>query len=354
MDCRQKLAIMLLLFLLSAPLLSGEDNRQPQYQAEIIKVSFTRQAGRQRCQLITAVFRTGPYRGRTARLINELNGYPTDIRYRVGHQILVQEMVEGASSRFVIAGPVRADTLYLLTMLFVLSVVLLAGWQGIRSIVSLGLTLMVIFYLLVPAVLRGVDPVKVTLVLASLSTVLTIFLVGGVNRKTVAAVIGTVSGVLAAGYLAWYFGERALLTGYSDETAQMLGYTVNAVNFKGLLFSGIIMGALGAIMDIAVSIASTINELKQSNPQIGFQELIGSGFRVGRDAIGTMVNTLILAYVGGSFPLLMLYQMYRTPFGQIVNSDATATEIVRMLAGSIGLWAAVPATVVSAALFCRE
>jgi uncharacterized membrane protein len=347
----KKQLLVILMLLAIAPPVAGESRKQPIYQAKIIQVIPGPQEGR---QLIAAVFRTGPYRGRTVRLINELNGYPSDIRYRVGHQILIQEAGNGASRQFAIAGPARADSLYALAVLFALGVVLLAGWQGIRSMVSLGLTLMAIFYLLVPAVLRGVDPVKVTLILASLATVLTIFLVGGINRKTVAAVIGTVSGVLTAGYLAWYFAEAALLTGYSDESAQMLGYTANTVNFKGLLFSGIIMGALGAIMDIAVSTASTINELKQSNPQIGFPELIGGGFRVGRDAVGTMVNTLVLAYVGGSFPLLMLYQMYQTPFGQIVNSDATASEIVRMLAGSIGLLAAVPATVVSAALFCRE
>jgi uncharacterized membrane protein len=347
---KKQLILLLILLAIASPV-AGESRKQPIYRAKIIQVISGPQEGR---QLITAVFRTGPYRGRTVRLINELNGYPTDIRYCVGYQILIQESGNGASRQFALAGPARADSLYALAVIFALGVVLLAGWQGIRSMVSLSLTLLAIFYLLVPAVLRGVDPVQVTLILASLATVLTIFLVGGVNRKTVAAVIGTVSGVLTAGYLAWYFGKTALLTGYSDESTQMLGYAVNAVNFKGLLFSGIIMGALGAIMDIAVSIASTVNELKQAHPQIGFQELIGSGFRVGRDAVGTMVNTLILAYVGGSFSLLMLYQMYQTPFGQIINSDATASEIVRMLAGSIGLLAAVPATVVSAALFCRE
>jgi uncharacterized membrane protein len=219
--------------------------------------------------------------------------------------------------------------------------------------ISLSLIFMVIFYLLVPAVLRGVNPIKVTLILAALSTVLTIFLVCGINRKTIAAVIGTVSGVFTAGFLAWSFGKATLLTGYSDESVQMLGYTANSINFKGLLFSGIIMGALGAIMDIAVSIASSINEIKQSNPQISLNSLIAGGFRVGKDAISTMVNTLVLAYVGSSFPLLMLYHIHQTPYIQIINDEAMATEIVRMLTGSTGLLAAVPVTVFCAALFSR-
>jgi uncharacterized membrane protein len=344
----------LLMVTLVSVALGQSRQRQKLYQAKIMAVTNFKNSKNQGQQRIVARFQNGPYIGRTVRVINESNGYPTDLKYTVGNLIFIQEVLDTAQRKFVIFGPVRAVGLYRLVLLFVAGVVIIAGGQGIRSMVSLSLILMVIFYLLVPAVLRGVNPIKVTLILAALSTVLTIFLVGGITRKTIAAVIGTGSGILTAGFLAWYFEKATLLTGYSDEAVQMLGYTANSVNFKGLLFSGIIMGALGAIMDIAVSIASSINEIKQSNPQINLNALIASGFRVGKDAISTMVNTLVLAYVGSSFPLLMLYQIYQTPYGQIINDEAMAAEIVRMLAGSTGLLAAVPVTVFAAALLSEN
>jgi uncharacterized membrane protein len=349
-----KMVIIPVFLFLSSLSVLGENNDQKTYQAKIIEVADTKNTSQQEQQIIIAEFQGGPYAGRTVRLVNQVDGYPTDIKYAVGNQIFIQKVLNGSQQQFVIYGPVRANSLYLMVLIFAAGVVITAGWQGIRSIVSLSLIFMAIFYLLVPAMLRGANPIKITLILATLSTVLTIFLVSGINRKTIAAVIGTLSGILTAGFLAWYFGKATLLTGYSDESAQMLGYTANAVNFKGLLFSGIIMGALGAIMDIAVSIASSINEIKQSNPKIGLNSLIAGGFRVGKDAISTMVNTLVLAYVGSSFPLLMLYQIHQTPCSQIINGDAMAAEIVRMLAGSTGLLAAVPVTVFAAALFSRD
>lgn len=336
--------ILFLLFLVASSVF-GNSHEQSIYQARVIQVDNTGKSPAEIQQVLILKFMDGPYTGKTTKIIHEFNGHPTDLQYSAGHLVFIQEFNDVSHRRFVITGPVRDDGLYILIAIFLASVVIIAGFQGIRSIISLSLIFMVIFYALVPLVIRGANPITVTLILAALSTIFTIFFVSGINQKTVAAVIGTISGVVTAGFLAWHFGNMILLTGYSDESVQMLQYTSTAANFKGLLFSGIVIGALGAIMDISVSIASSITEIKQSNPQISFNSLIASGFRVGKDAISTMTNTLILAYVGSSFPLLMLYQIHHTPYDKIMNNDAVASEIVRMFAGSIGLLAAVPITV---------
>jgi uncharacterized membrane protein len=348
------LLLILTLAFLKTPAALGRDDSQKLYKADILQVEDGKEENHRFRQIIIAQFTEGPYTGKTVRLTHDFNGYPTDLKYSAGNSVFILECHPSDAERFAIAGPVRANGLYTLMVIFLVSVVIIAGFQGIRSIISLSLIFMVIFYILVPLVIRGFNPIGITLILAALSTVFTIFFVSGINHKTIAAVIGTISGLVTAGCLAWHFGNMVLLTGYSDESVQMLQYTASTVNFKGLLFSGIIMGALGAIMDISVSIASSISEIKQSNPSIDFSSLVAGGFRVGKDAISTMTNTLVLAYAGTSFPLLMLYQIHRTPYRQIINHDEIASEIVRMLSGSIGLLAAVPVTVFIAALIHYE
>jgi len=144
-------------------------------------------------------------------------------------------------------------------------------------------------------------------------------------------------------------GSAARLTGFGTEEAAMLLYIPQEIqfDFRGLLFSGMIIGALGAVMDVAMSIASAMDEVTLARPRITHDVLLRSGLRVGRNIMGTMSNTLILAYAGGSIPLLLLFAAYGTPMIQIVNFDHIATEVVKAFAGSIGLIAAIPITAVS-------
>ena len=283
---RVLLSLILLLFIAFSVL--GNNHEPGVYQGKIIQLDNFQKTPQIIQQVLIVKFTNGPYNGKTATITHDFSGYPTELLYSIGNLIFVQEFNNPPQRRFVVTGPVRDHVLYILIAIFALCIIIIAGFQGIRSIISLSLIFMIIFYALVPLVIRGSNPIVVTLVLAAISTIFTIFFVSGVNQKTVAAVIGTISGVVTAGVLAWYFGEITLLTGYSDESIQMLYYTASAVNFKGLLFSGIVIGALGAIMDISVSIASSITEIKQSNPQISYNALVASGFRVGKDAISTM------------------------------------------------------------------
>ncbi|RYD06678.1 hypothetical protein N752_03115 [Desulforamulus aquiferis] len=234
--------------------------------------------------------------------------------------------------------------------------IVIGGIKGLKSVISLGVTGAGIFYILLPMLFKGYDPILSTVFVAAVLTSFTMILVHGFNIKTFSGIIGTTSGVVVAGVLAMLVGKAARLTGFSSEEMQMLLYIPQQVdfNFQGLLFAGMIIGALGAVMDVGISVASAIEEVKRVNPLLKKKELVQAGMNVGRDIMGTMANTLILAYTGGAIPLILIFMAYEMPFLKIINLDLIATEIVRALTGSIGLILAIPITaVVAGMLFTR-
>ena len=194
--------------------------------------------------------------------------------------------------------------------------------------------------------LKGVNPIPISVAIAVAVTIITMFLVGGVNSKSISAIIGTSVGVIIAGLISYFIGTKANLTGLSAQEATMLMYIPQDVlfNFKNLLFAGIILGALGAAMDVGISVASSIEEINIANPALNRKQLFNAGMNVGKDVMGTMTNTLILAYTGSSIPLLLLFMAYETSIIKILNLDIIATEIVRSLSGSIGLVLTIPIT----------
>ena len=211
---------------------------------------------------------------------------------------------------------------------------------------QLAITMFAILKVLLPMILKGANPIPITILISIVVTILTMFIVGGINKKSIAAVVGTSGGVLVAGIIAYYIGSQVKLTGLSSEEATMLMYIPQEVNFdfRGLLFSGIILGSLGAVMDVGMSIASSMDEIHKANPNLTRKELFKSGMNVGKDVMGTMTNTLILAYTGSSIPVLLLFMAYETSIAKILNLDVIATEAIRSLAGSIGLVLTIPLT----------
>ena len=172
------------------------------------------------------------------------------------------------------------------------------------------------------------------------------------QKKTLAAIAGTTGGFIIAGTLSYISGKMVNLSGFDSEEATMLRFIPQTIsfNFQGILFAGIIIGALGAIMDVAMSIASSMDELHQQKPLINFKEHFRSGINIGKDIIGTMSNTLILAYTGSSIPLMLLFVAYQMPIIRVINLDIIATECVRALSGTIGLAVTIPITVLCSAL----
>ncbi len=277
---------------------------------------------------------------------------------RVGDQVMLL-FGEDENGQMVVdvADVIRERFLLWLVIAFVLLLILIGGLKGLKAVLTLALTVLSVLYLLIPAILRGSDPVLLTVGVCMLVTVATLGIVSGFNRKTLAAFIGTTGGVVSAGLIARGVGMAARLTGIGDEDSQMLMYIPGDIqlDFQGLLFAGILLGALGAAMDVAVSMSSSMFELREHSPGLPSRGLLKAGMNIGRDIMGTMSNTLILAYTGGALHLLLLLAAFDMPFLDIINRDVIASEVVRALAGSIGLLLTIPITALSvAALTERE
>lgn len=241
-------------------------------------------------------------------------------------------------------------------LIFIAMVIFIGGVKGVKAIASLIFTLVSILYLQFPLIYRGFSPFVVTVVVAAVTTMFTMLFVGGANRKSVAAIVGTVTGVIIAGVTAQIFGKAAGISGYNVSDIESLNYMgqYTKVQIGGLLFSGIIISALGAVMDVGMSIASTMAELHEKKPDMGRKELFVSGIHVGKDMMGTMTNTLILAYVGGSITTLMLNYAYDLSTNQLINSYNIGIEIMQGLSGSMGIVLTVPITAFVSALLLTK
>ena len=241
-------------------------------------------------------------------------------------------------------------------LILVLAICIIGGKKGIKSVLSLAFTLVSIFFILFPLLYKGMSPFLVAVVISGIVTVFTILFVGGVNRKSFAAVIGTISGVVIAGLSAYIFGKAAGINGFNVSDIENLNYVAQYCKLQigGLLFAGIIISSLGAVMDVGMSISSTINEIYEKNQDMSVRELFLSGIHVGRDMMGTMSNTLILAFVGGSITTLMLNYAYDLPMNQLMNSYNIGIEIMQGVAGSLGIVLTVPVTALVAANWCHK
>jgi uncharacterized membrane protein len=248
----------------------------------------------------------------------------------------------------------RSVPLALLAVLFAVAVVALSRWRGVAALAGLALSILMLMIFILPALLEGTSPLAVAVVGASAIMMITLYLAHGFSMKTSVALIGTVVSLSLTGLLGYGFTYFANFVGLVDENVSHLGGVAEAIDLRGLLLAGLVIGALGVLDDVTVSQASTVWELARANPQAGRRYLVGAGLRVGRDHVAATVNTLVLAYAGASLPLLLLFTVAERPVVDIVTMEAVAQEVVRALVGSIGLVAAVPVTTALAAVTVRE
>ncbi len=238
----------------------------------------------------------------------------------------------------------REPMLYLMIGLFLMIIWLIGGRQGLYSILGLAFTFICIFSFFLPMVYRGFSPVAAAVIVVIASTLVTMYLVAGISVKATAAVIGTVMGVLVAGIIALVFGRLCHVTGYNVSDIENLIYVQEQVGIQvgELLFAGILIAALGAVMDVSMSISSTLQEIHDKNPGLTGRQLFYSGMTVGRDMMGTMSNTLILAFAGGSINTLVLFYAYAYSYTQIINMYDIAIEIMQGVSASLGVVLTVP------------
>ena len=307
-------------------------------------------------QKVVAKVTEGQYKDNTYEIknnISRLYNYKVEEGTKV---VLILYKQNNGNMIWDVYGYDRSSMIYVLAGIFIIVVIIIGGVKGIKSLVSLMFTLVTVIFLMLPLMFRGVEPMLAAVVSATLSIVVTLSLVSGINKKTVTAIIGTISGVVISGIIAYIFGKLTHSSGMTMNDTESLIYIAEGTNLKvkGIMFAGILIASLGAVMDVAMSISSSLFEIYEVNKNIKQIDLFKSSMNIGKDIIGTMTNTLILAFAGGSITTLILIFAANMPYNKFINLEVLAIEIIQGLAGSIGIVLSVPITAVVGSYLCRK
>jgi uncharacterized membrane protein len=240
----------------------------------------------------------------------------------------------------------RDFVIYTLVILFCIIVVLVGKMKGLKSLIALIFTGITVVYLMLPLIFRGVNPIFAAIITGVLTTSAMMFLIGDSKKKIYSATLGAILGVITAGLISYAAGKLAHLSGLTMQDAENILYIAEKTSMKveGLMFASILIASLGAIMDMSMSITSAIFEVNAANQELTGKQLFNAGMNVGRDVIGTMSNTLILAFAGSSLSLLILITAAKMPYAQLANLDIINIELIQGLSGSIGIVLTVPIT----------
>lgn len=293
----------------------------------------------------------------TANQMFDMSSFSYFNPVKVGDKILLYENVDvDGFVTWYADQPVRSDGIIVLGVIFFVLLILFGRKQGVNTIVALVFTCLSIFIVFVPSVISGYNIYIMPVVTAIYIVVMTLIIVYGGNRKSFVAALGCVAGILLSGILTVIMANMLELTGLLDEDSMNLLY-INPdmpIDLRGVIFASIILGAIGAVMDVSMSIASSLNELVENMDMPSFSQIIKSGFEIGRDMMGTMANTLILAYIGSSMSVL-LYCAYNSSFIYRMNKEIIIVELLQSLIGSIGILTVIPfATFISAKVYMED
>ena len=279
--------------------------------------------------------------------ITSSSGYLFGATCKVGMKVIVMQSVAGETTIASVYSQDREWVIYIFALLYLLALCVIGGKQGIKGCLGLIFTFFCVIFVYLPLVYLRFSPFWAAVFICFLTTLVTMYLIGGPTKKTCAATLGTLAGVVLAGLSAWCFSKASGISGYnvSDIETLMTLWNTNRIQVGGLLFSGLLISCLGAVMDVAMSISSAIDEIYKQNNSLTRKELFKAGMRVGRDMMGTDSNTLILAFAGSSISTLLLDYAYDLPYQQIINSNNIGIAIMQGLAGSFGIVLSVPLTV---------
>lgn len=288
---------------------------------------------------------TGRYKGAVLETVNHVNAY-YNVDVKLGTRVIVRLDYNDVGELYVVSIPNYDRSIIMITALiiFALFMIIVGGRKGARALFGLIFTLLSLWFILIPMVLKGISPILATILIAAYTSAGALLMLTGYTKKTLCALLGCVGGVIAAGLFAWIITILTPINGFNMSEAEELVLRAydSPIKISGLFISGILLSSLGALMDTSMSIVSALHEVYEQNPMISKKQLFRSGMNIGRDAMGTMANTLILAYVGSSFNLLILFQVYDFPMIQILNSDMIVIEILQGIAGSVGIILSTP------------
>ncbi|MFC5666784.1 YibE/F family protein [Kitasatospora misakiensis] len=300
------------------------------------------------CQQDTVQVTTGADKGRTFTV----SVHPGELRrYSVGQEVILTYSPDAPQDlQYTVVDVDRDTPIALLAGLFAVAVLAVGRWRGLTALIALAISFAVLSLFILPAILRGSDPLLVAVVGASAIMLVALYLCHGLSARTSVAVLGTLVSLILIGVLGLVFTNWAHLTGNTSEETGLIHGLYPGIEIRGLLLAGFIIGSLGVLDDVTVTQTSAVWELKQADPTMNARRLYNAGVRIGRDHIASTVNTLVLAYAGAALPLLLLFSIAQRDFVSVATSELVAEEIARTLVGSIGLVASVPVTTGLAAL----
>lgn len=308
-------------------------------------------------QELEVKFINGPHKGETAQVVNYLTALG-NVDTKEGMTVVLRYTDYGNGNVSVLMYNYdRTGVLAGISILFMALMIITGGKKGLLSLLGLLFTLLCLWFVLIPLMIRGYNMLLVTVAVVSIAATASLLLLNGFNGKALAAILSCVTGVTVAGLCTWLVGVITPLNGLNMEEAERLIFhaTQHGMKISGLLVCGVIIASLGAIMDVAMSIASAVYELRELNPDLSASRLFASGMNIGKDTMGTMSNTLILALIGSSLNTFILTHAYEIPFSQLLNTDFIVLELVQGIAGAIGIVLTVPfVAFISAQLMIRR
>ena len=308
-------------------------------------------------QFLTVRLLDGPHRGQEMPITNMLTGkMELDEFYEPGGVILVEyDVADGKPGHGLARGHYRLNMQLALIALFALMLLAIAGVTGLKAMLSFVFSGMVLWKLFFPLLLRGFPPLPTGLGVVALLTAVITFSVGGLNRRGLSTFLGSMMGVLLTCGLAVWFTKSFALHGAVRPFAETLLYSgFYSLNLTDIFIASVFIASSGAVMDLAMDIAASMDEIKRKHPDIGLLEHMRSGLRVGRAVIGTMTTTLLLAYSASHIAMFMVFMAKGLPVANILNAPFVAAEVLNILVGSFGLVTVAPFTVLVAGLLYRE
>ncbi|HJA65571.1 YibE/F family protein [Lachnoclostridium sp. An169] len=294
-------------------------------------------------QIVSLELLSGEFKGNTVEAVSS-SSYLYGAHCEVGMRVIAEVNESDDSLYVTVFSYDRTWMLYAIVLLFLVTLCIIGGRQGLNSAIALVFTFVCIVFLFLPMIYRGISPIAAAVTVAVLTTFVTMYLIGGLSSKSVTSMVGTIAGVGISAVLAVLFGKLTNISGYNVSDIEQLEYVGQMTNVRigELLYAGILISALGAVMDVAMSVASTISEIHYRNPELSRRELFASGISVGKDMMGTMSNTLILAFTGSSINTLVFMYVYSYTATQIINMYSIGIEIIQGISSTMGVILTVP------------
>lgn len=304
-------------------------------------------------QNVTTVFTCkileGKLKGKTVKALQsqDPSAPASDRTVSAGDKIVLYNyQADEGNIEWSFGGYVRFDALLIFAIFFFILLIIFGRGHGINTIISLIFTCIAVFLVYIPSILSGFNIYISTLVTCVFITVMTLLITNGWSRKTLTTILGCIFGVLVAACLSWILNSVLKLTGYVDEHSMYLSFisTKHPINLVGIVFGGIVVGSLGAVMDVAMDVSSALSELRRHSENITFNKLVKSGLTIGRDIMGTMSNTLVLAYIGSSLSTVLLLTVYASTATELLNREMIIVELLQALIGSTAILLTIPLT----------